>query len=190
MNCSSKLRAIQTPYNGVPFRSRLEARWAVFFDNLGIDWEYEPEGYLLRDCTRYVPDFWLPTFNGGMFVEVKPLGDPFIKAKKFACESPYGVWFAEGYPALKCQRYSGFLQFIEDDLLPDWDALNCDWGLPNFADAEFENRMFYQASWDGTGTDIFGEGWEELFQDSRLAKAAIAATKYRFDWRRQSHGKT
>jgi len=50
---------IQTQYAGCFFRSRLEARWAVFFDTLGINWEYEPEGYKLKSG-NYLPDFWLP----------------------------------------------------------------------------------------------------------------------------------
>lgn len=37
--------AIPTQYKGVQFRSKLEAKWAVFFDTLGIEWEYEPQGY-------------------------------------------------------------------------------------------------------------------------------------------------
>lgn len=40
-------KAIQTVYKGYKFRSRLEARWAVFFDALGITWQYEKEGYEL-----------------------------------------------------------------------------------------------------------------------------------------------
>lgn len=36
---------IPTEYKGVKFRSKLEARWAVFFDTLGIEWDYEPQGY-------------------------------------------------------------------------------------------------------------------------------------------------
>ena len=39
------MKVIQTEYKGYLFRSRLEARWAVFFDACGVDWEYEPEGY-------------------------------------------------------------------------------------------------------------------------------------------------
>ncbi len=39
------MKAIETIYNGYEFRSRLEARWAVFFDTLGVKWEYEPEHY-------------------------------------------------------------------------------------------------------------------------------------------------
>jgi hypothetical protein len=64
------IQAIQTNYKGYRFRSRLEARWAVFFDALGIEWEYEKEGYKLSDGSYYLPDFWLP--NEKMWVEIKP----------------------------------------------------------------------------------------------------------------------
>ena len=33
---------IPTLYNGIQFRSRLEAKWAAFFDLLGWEYEYEP----------------------------------------------------------------------------------------------------------------------------------------------------
>jgi hypothetical protein len=61
-------RAIETSYAGCRFRSRLEARWAVFFDTLGIPWEYEPEGFELPSG-RYLPDFWLPECD--TWIEVK-----------------------------------------------------------------------------------------------------------------------
>ena len=48
---------IETFYNGYRFRSRLEARWAVFFDALGVRYEYEPEGFDLGDGDYYLPDF-------------------------------------------------------------------------------------------------------------------------------------
>lgn len=54
------IQAIETAYAGCLFRSRLEARWAVFFDTLGIQWEYEPQGFELPSG-RYLPDFWLPS---------------------------------------------------------------------------------------------------------------------------------
>lgn len=57
---SSYLKAIETRYQGCLFRSRLEARWAVFFDALDIPWEYEKEGYDLGEAGWYLPDFWLP----------------------------------------------------------------------------------------------------------------------------------
>jgi len=53
------IKAIETVYNGYRFRSRLEARWAVFFDTLGIEYKYEPEGFDLGDGIWYLPDFWL-----------------------------------------------------------------------------------------------------------------------------------
>lgn len=82
------IQAIETRYKGYRFRSRLEARWAVFFDELGVPWRYEPEGYLIgwpkhsKDCApesaectcdqprgRYLPDFYLS--NTKTWVEVK-----------------------------------------------------------------------------------------------------------------------
>jgi hypothetical protein len=59
--------AIETLYKGYRFRSRLEARWAVFFDALGVDWQYEPQGYEVGG-QRYLPDFWLHMLG---WVEVK-----------------------------------------------------------------------------------------------------------------------
>lgn len=70
------IQAIQTRYAGCHFRSRLEARWAVLFDHLGIEWEYEPQGVMVSHrLTReegsfsYLPDFWLP--GEGLWAEVK-----------------------------------------------------------------------------------------------------------------------
>jgi len=64
------IKAIETRYNGYRFRSRLEARWAVFFDTLGVAYEYEKEGYDLGDAGWYLPDFWLPQIK--LWVEIKP----------------------------------------------------------------------------------------------------------------------
>lgn len=72
------IKAIETRYAGCRFRSRLEARYAVFFDHLKISWEYEYEGFALKSriwdpssdaATGYLPDFWLPGLQ--LHVEVK-----------------------------------------------------------------------------------------------------------------------
>lgn len=76
------LQAIQTTYNGYRFRSRLEARWAIFFEVLGLDFHYEAEGYILRDNKWYLPDFYFPTVK--MFAEVKP--DIVTKRERRSCE--------------------------------------------------------------------------------------------------------
>ena len=52
-----EIKNIETVYNGYRFRSRLEARWAVFFDALGVKYEYEPEGFKLHNGMYYLPDF-------------------------------------------------------------------------------------------------------------------------------------
>lgn len=65
---------IQTRYKGYLFRSRLEARWAVFLDELGVKWEYEKEGYELKYLGKYLPDFYIPRYNS--FLEIKPAGYP------------------------------------------------------------------------------------------------------------------
>lgn len=73
--------AIPTEYRGTRFRSRLEARWACFFDNCGWPWEYEP-----IDLNGYIPDFIL-TFSEPVLVEVKPV--------LYYCE------FAQHWPRIK-----------------------------------------------------------------------------------------
>ena len=66
------IKAIQTSYAGCRFRSRLEARWAVFFDTLGLRWEYEIEGFELGSAGRYLPDFKVHGERGSVWVEIKP----------------------------------------------------------------------------------------------------------------------
>ena len=70
-NKKTTFKAIDTPYRNHLFRSRLEARYAVYFDFFGIGWEYETEGYEFGNGEKYLPDFYLPTFN--LYVEIKPI---------------------------------------------------------------------------------------------------------------------
>lgn len=69
------IKPIETFYHGHRFRSRLEARWAVFFDACGAEWEYEPEGFDVGDGVLYLPDFRLYNVAGRggptLWVEVK-----------------------------------------------------------------------------------------------------------------------
>lgn len=60
--------AIETVYAGRKFRSRLEARWAVFMDTLGLEWLYEHEGYQTK-AGPYLPDFYLPSMR--IHLEIK-----------------------------------------------------------------------------------------------------------------------
>lgn len=83
------IKAIETEYKGYRFRSRLEARWAVFFDTLGIAWEYEKEGYDLGEAGWYLPDFWLPKSNA--WLEIKPdIADIKTGSPKVFCAGKVG----------------------------------------------------------------------------------------------------
>lgn len=67
------IKSIDTYYRGRLFRSRLEARWAIFFDALSISWSYEEEGYRVEGFKGYLPDFKLITPQGRTrWVEIKP----------------------------------------------------------------------------------------------------------------------
>ena len=97
-------RAIETRYAGYRFRSRLEARYAVFFDSLKIKWDYEPEGFELPSG-RYLPDFWLPLPERpewGYWVEIKALAPTFDERQRMAelCHATkHNGWFFWGPPS-------------------------------------------------------------------------------------------
>ena len=106
---SETIKAIETEYNGYKFRSRLEARWAVFFDALGVKYEYEPEGYKLSNGEQYLPDFYLVDLD--IYVEVKPCNAIFVSDKGFdegagkyeafasdATKQGHCAWFVFGDP--------------------------------------------------------------------------------------------
>lgn len=105
-----KIRPIQTEYNGYLFRSRLEARWAVFFDACGVDWEYEPEGYELGNGIRYLPDFLLHNVqlgsygSGSRFSEIRSLYAE-VKGRMTRADSEkilafYKAGLTDGLPAI------------------------------------------------------------------------------------------
>ena len=101
-------KAIETSYKGCRFRSRLEARWAVFFDEIGATWEYEPEGFVLSDGTKYLPDFFvrmndmLSSHSGsGYWVEVKgtyPTHEEIKKMEMLVDGGMHHGYLAYGYP--------------------------------------------------------------------------------------------
>lgn len=126
------MRAIETLYKGYRFRSRLEARWAVFFDALKIEYQYEPEGFVLSDGSLYLPDFYLPVFSGGCYVEVKPTGGDFSKARLLHLDSKKDVWLAEGPPDFKATWCWRWLDG-EPDLIDV---------VPMYDEAEREKRFF------------------------------------------------
>lgn len=71
------IEARPTTYRGIPMRSRLEARFAAFLDDMGYVWEYEPRAFASQ-AGQYLPDFWVSGTDGrgtrfsGWCVEVRP----------------------------------------------------------------------------------------------------------------------
>jgi len=76
---NGKKWSIPTEYKGIQMRSRLEAKWAKYFDDNGIRWLYEPEGFQ-KDGVKYLPDFALPDLH--IIFEVKGVMDDKDEKKK------------------------------------------------------------------------------------------------------------
>lgn len=106
-----QIKAIETKYKGYRFRSRLEARWAVFFENVGAEWEYETEGFDLEGL-YYLPDFKV---DGGFWYEVKGSGgglsDTDILKMILFSKHIAPIWLLDGTP-----DYGSYFCF-EDGLL-------------------------------------------------------------------------
>ena len=112
---SDKIKAIQTVYKGYKFRSRLEARWAVFFDALAEKstmapkWTYEPEGFDL-DGVYYLPDFRVDYGVHTAYIEIKgkkPTDDEILKGKKLASHLKQPFYFLCDIPSPDLSDYIG-----------------------------------------------------------------------------------
>src|SRR5512147_2788464 len=104
---TAPLKAIETVYKGYRFRSRLEARWAVFLDALKTPWEYEAQGYDL-DGVRYLPDFWLPREE--IFIEAKgpePTEAEQVKMQRLAKTAQRDVLIVRSDP-MGTEKVTGF----------------------------------------------------------------------------------
>jgi hypothetical protein len=190
----SEIKAIETVYKGYRFRSRLEARWGVFFDALGIQWEYEKEGFQLSNGEWYLPDFWLPTFSGGMWAEVKPDGGSFDTAEQLVRDSGQSIWLCEGVPAARVYYVA---EPVPSCLAPkqcpvhqcyicprvEWIPVRTE-GIPNFDQAAGENRMFWQPGCenpDGSVPDDYLYDDRERRIPGPLLRAVVAARSARFE---------
>lgn len=90
-------KAKDTEYGGILYRSKLEARWAQFFDSTKIRHKYE----LIKidlGIDKYTPDFWLPEFR--LWVEIKPFRQyrPHSKCYRLAIETRRPVLLIQGNP--------------------------------------------------------------------------------------------
>lgn len=203
------IKAIDTEYGGHLFRSRLEARWAVYFDELGIQWEYETEGFRLPDGTTYLPDFRAKTPQGDdWWVEVKPYGvttDPKFRAFERALQdqadqvdvngecvgSPTRTTLVSGTPLqmladyYHCPRCGVFTDQVGGDLWLWCDA--CDWETPAGASIGVPYPGgFLGGNWDThKGWLVYPNRGSLIRVETRSAAAAKKAQQARFE-----HGET
>lgn len=140
---SEKIKAIQTFYKGYHFRSRLEARWAVFFDALGLKWDYEPEGFELPGGVRYLPDFFVHSANprhragSGYWIEIKGAQPTPAETSSLhlVCRASEhnGYLFTGppggGVPYVVAHRHSDKTKVVPD-LLREWETVEA-WGATN-----------------------------------------------------------
>lgn len=173
----SRLRPIETKYAGYRFRSRLEARWAVFFDHLGVEWYYEPQGFEV-DGERYLPDFFLPdvkTSRGrGAWIEIKgrqpsyPSRDTRL-AEKIAKYGDYDLFIA-----------FGDLPLTQDSAPAGW--------MHGFFDNGWDNyQLFYVESDGSVGIDFMdrassvSDGYWTDSDHERINNALAKARSARFE---------
>lgn len=184
------IQAIQTTYKGYRFRSRLEARWAAFFDSLGLKWQYESEGFDL-DGIWYLPDFWIEDWN--CFVEIKPYEmdeDEFEKCRRLFIGSQKLVLVIQGdpWPDEYFLNMFCWLHGCEDNEDPDfYSVIECEFGRCRKCDCLYfigrEPFLFaQQLEKRCCDTDKYPIGSE---YSERLTKAFKAARAARFD-RRQT----
>lgn len=95
-------------YNGTKFRSLAEARWAVFFHTVGLNYEYETKRCDVYGVSR-LPDFWLPEL--GFWFEVKvdePTDEDKDLCQRLAVSSDHVVLMAIGAPEPRDQLLAFF----------------------------------------------------------------------------------
>jgi hypothetical protein len=192
------MKAIDTIYNGYRFRSRLEARWAVFFDTLGVKYEYEKEGFEF-DGIRYLPDFWIPHLK--LWVEIKAELS-WIEHKR----NSY-IWH-ESKELVKCEKFKNAQEWPvacvvgtpgdEKIYFYAWDVTDSSGGSYDDDDSQwcFSNAIFTLDPNPGRTDRVFisddlgGEVMEQFtyprdygrVREDLIKKAVVAARSARFEF--------
>jgi hypothetical protein len=134
---SLSIPALPSTYAGIKFRSRLEARWAYYFDLIGLPWKYEPEGYALS-AGNYLPDF--KCF--GFFVEVKPtqadLEQVAPKLAELSHVTGCAVFCVVDDPSVKPQPYWEHGSRVGEGSFSHYAFQSKGWTFPNLCDGPMD----------------------------------------------------
>lgn len=108
------------------FRSRLEARYAAYFDGRGWPWVYEP-----FDLPGYTPDFSVTIAGVDTLVEVKPatklgqLGAPIARILRAGWRGPWMVVGADPDVALQGRgRHTTQRRYLGQEDRSAWASAN------------------------------------------------------------------
>lgn len=168
------IKPIETKYNGFRFRSRLEARWAVFFDMIGLKYEYEIEGFEMNGV-RYLPDFYIPSLDRWFEIKAKSLREKEIKKCEEFCldKDNENIKFSVliGSPeAVKIDDFAGVIEYVWE-----WPSEKYPENVRMLAPHELSEKEYYSRFVRGL--------WvvPDVTEDE-LACAAIAAREARFEF--------
>lgn len=184
------IKPVETRYKGYRFRSRLEARWAVFFDALGIEWEYEHQSYDLGSLGYYLPDFWLP--KHGLCLEVKgqePTTDEVKRCDRLSADG-MAICMFHGSPGKNVGQLWCWCVGDSSGGHGMWDArlytqvhtplliATCDWGKNYYTDSSMNVELTcvrgIRGLWDGAQFRL------DRLNDPFLENAAVEARSARF----------
>ena len=197
-----RIKAIETNYNGHLFRSRLEARWAMLLDIIGVEYLYENEGYELEQLGRgmvdtgttiqYLPDFYLPVAE--CFLEIKPnapvADDDTEKIILLAIRSKKTVMVAFGPPWMDVRglpeyrihgmfycEHDGVLNCYDDGILATDEA---DGILVSQIEPFDSERRLYKGYYLNKPPDISIQGCVSP-ENTKLSRAYKAVKRFRFE---------
>lgn len=171
-----EMKAIETIYDDHRFRSRLEARWAVAFDEMGLDYEYEKQGFDLGG-RYYLPDFHLP--EPGWWVEVKgppPDHDQQLLARLLMQETGCDSFIFHGTPVgpplrdniLQKPEYDDFKVWAFPALGEEKHCVDGEWAI---------ERLASLLSWLRLNIKIVPENEKQAF-DAMVMKDMLKARFY------------
>jgi hypothetical protein len=167
------IKAIETNYDGYRFRSRLEAKWAVFFNAIGLGYQYEMEGFEMGEI-RYLPDFYIPKLDRWFEVKGYSLSEAEIKKCEEFChrKDNENIKFSIliGAPdAVKIDDFYGIMEYVWEwpsETYPE----NYRMLAEGLVDKEYYSR-FLRGLW------VIPDVSEE-----ELARAATTARQARFEF--------
>jgi hypothetical protein len=190
-----KIKSIDTIYKDFKFRSRLEARWAIFFDELGVTWEYEKEGYDIKGI-RYLPDFWLSDFD--CWIEIKGDTPGYFEMKKavklcLASRKDVHIFIGEPYEAESHSSLTFFEHYLPPERISEMLTDPKEYATDSFSSEGFVSNAAPFYFWIENDKvvlkqrQISKEEWRSLIiVPEKLHYAYITARQARFEFENQA----